>query len=104
MAAAAGPRKILARQAAAAPADVLPMAPTKRLEGRGENTMWLLIVYVGLVLVGDVADYLIGLVVEQMWGPQVSLVVFLVLYFVFLWVAWVIAVKITAPSAEPKTA
>jgi hypothetical protein len=66
--------------------------------------MWLLIVYVGLVLVGDLADYLIGLFVERMWGQQASLVVFLVLYFVFLWVAWVAAVKITEPSAEPKTA
>jgi len=66
--------------------------------------MWLLIVYVGLVLVGDIADYLIGLFVEQMWGQQASLVVFLVLYFVFLWVAWVAAVKITQPSPEPKTA
>jgi hypothetical protein len=66
--------------------------------------MWLLIVYVGLVLVGDVADYLIGLFVEQMWGQQASLVVFLVLYFVFLWVAWVVAVKITQPGAETKTA
>jgi len=66
--------------------------------------MWLLIVYVGLVLVGDVADYLIGLVVEQMWGPQASFVVFLALYFIFLWLAWVVAVKITEPPAEPKTA
>jgi len=66
--------------------------------------MWLLIVYVGLVLVGDIADYLIGLVVEQMWGQQASLVVFLARYFVFLWVAWVVAVKITEPPAEPKVA
>jgi hypothetical protein len=66
--------------------------------------MWLLIVYVGLVLVGDVVDYLIGLLVEQMWGAQASLVVFLALYFVFLWVAWVVAVKITEPRAEAKTA
>jgi len=66
--------------------------------------MWLLIVYVGLVLVGDIADYLIGLFVERMWGPQASLVVFLALYFVFLWVAWVVAVKITEPRAEPKVA
>ena len=66
--------------------------------------MWLLIVYIGLVLVGDVVDYLIGLAVERMWGAQASLVVFLVLYFVFLWVAWVAAVKITAPRAEPKLA
>jgi hypothetical protein len=66
--------------------------------------MWLLIVYVGLVLVGDIADYLIGLVVEQMWGQQASLVVFLALYFIFLWVAWVVAVKITEPRDEPKIA
>jgi hypothetical protein len=66
--------------------------------------MWLLIVYVALVLVGDVADYLIGLVVERMWGAQASLVVFLALYFIFLWVAWVAAVKITEPRAEPKIA
>ncbi len=59
--------------------------------------MWLLIIYVGLVLVGDVADYLIGLAVERMWGSQASLVVFLALYFVLLWLAWVAAVKITAP-------
>jgi hypothetical protein len=66
--------------------------------------MWLLIVYIGLVLVGDAVDYMIGLAVERMWGPQASLVVFLVLYFVFLWVAWLIAVKITAPRAEAKAA
>jgi hypothetical protein len=66
--------------------------------------MWLLIVYIGLVLVGDAVDYMIGLAVERMWGPQASLVVFLVLYFVFLWVAWLAAVKITAPRAEAKAA
>lgn len=66
--------------------------------------MWLLIVYIALVLVGDAADYLIGLAIERMWGAQTSLVVFLLLYFVFLWVAWVVAVKITEPRAEPKTA
>jgi len=66
--------------------------------------MWLLIVYIALVLVGDVADYLIGLAVERMWGSQASLVVFLLLYFVFLWVAWVAAVKLTAPRDETKTA
>jgi len=59
--------------------------------------VWLLIIYVGLVLVGDVADYLIGLAVERMWGSQASLVVFLALYFVLLWLAWVAAVKITEP-------
>jgi len=66
--------------------------------------MWLLIVYIGLVLVGDAIDYVIGLAVEQMWGAQASLVVFLVLYFVFLWVAWLVAVKVTEPRGEAKVA
>jgi len=66
--------------------------------------MYLLIVYIALVLVGDIADYLIGLFVERMWGSQASLVVFLALYFIFLWVAWVVAVKVTEPRSEAKTA
>ena len=67
--------------------------------------MYLLIVYIALVLVGDLIDYFIGLFVERMWGSQASLVVFLALYFIFLWVAWVVAVKITEPPRDqPKTA
>jgi hypothetical protein len=66
--------------------------------------MWLLIVYIGLVLVGDAVDYIIGLAVERMWGDQASLVVFLVLYFVFLWIAWLVAVKVTEPRGEAKVA
>jgi hypothetical protein len=67
--------------------------------------MGLLIVYIGLVIVGDIADYLIGLAVERYW-PSASLPVFLALYFLFLWVAWVIAVKVTAPRtpAAPASA
>jgi len=48
--------------------------------------------YVGFMAAGDVADYLIGLVVERLW-PQASLMVFLALYFVFLWLAWLLAVN-----------
>ena len=51
----------------------------------------------------DVADYLIGLVVERLW-PQASLVIFLVLYFVFLWVAWLLAVRITRPKGGEQVA
>ena len=61
--------------------------------------MWLLIVYVVLMITGDIADYLIGLVVERIW-PQASLPVFLALYFLFLWVAWIVAVRITAPKPD----
>jgi hypothetical protein len=57
----------------------------------------LIAYYVVFVMVGDIADYLIGLVVEQIW-PQASLVVFLALYFLFLWLAWLLAVKVTEPK------
>jgi hypothetical protein len=65
--------------------------------------MVLLLTYVVLMILGDVAAYLIGLSVEHFW-PTASLPVFLVLYFLFLWVSWVIAVWITKPSAAPAPA
>ena len=55
--------------------------------------------YVGFMALGDVADYLIGLLVERVW-PQASLLIFLALYFVFLWIAWLLAVKVTEPKAS----
>ena len=50
----------------------------------------LIFYYVGFMAAGDVAAYLLGSVVEYEWGPQVSLIVFLALYFAFLWVAWIL--------------
>jgi hypothetical protein len=61
--------------------------------------MWLLVIYVALMLLGQGASYMIGLFVERMWGQQMSLIVFLALYFFILWLAWVVAVKLTAPRA-----
>jgi hypothetical protein len=63
--------------------------------------MSLLIVYLTLMITGDIAAYLIG------WSlngtpPAASLPAFLAMYFVFLWVAWILAVRITAPRAQPQ--
>jgi hypothetical protein len=63
--------------------------------------MSLLIVYVGLMITGDFVAYLIGLVIERN-APVASLPAFLAMYFLFLWVAWVIAVRITQPRARPQ--
>ena len=63
--------------------------------------MWLIAVYLILMIVGDFADFFIGTVVERMW-PAASLPVFLGLYFLFLWAAWLIAVRITEPKAVLK--
>jgi hypothetical protein len=57
----------------------------------------LIAYYVAFMVAGDFADYLIGLVVEHIW-PQASLLTFLLLYFVSLWVAWVLAVKFSEPK------
>jgi hypothetical protein len=59
--------------------------------------MSLLIVYLVLMIIGDFVAYLIGLVIERTF-PSASLPAFLAMYFLFLWVAWIIAVRITEPK------
>ena len=59
--------------------------------------MMLIVYYVAFMVVGDLAAYLIGLFVENEWGSNASLAVFLALYFSFLWVAWVLSVRLTEP-------
>jgi hypothetical protein len=64
--------------------------------------MWLIVYYVVFMIAGDLTAYAIGFVTEREFGGQVSLIVFLALYFLFLWVAWVLAVWVTKPShVEP---
>jgi hypothetical protein len=60
--------------------------------------MSLLIVYVVLVIAGDLVAYLFGLVIERE-VPAASLPAFLAMYFLFLWVAWVVAVRDAAEGA-----
>jgi hypothetical protein len=63
-----------------------------------ESAMQLIVYYVLFMIVGDLAAYFIGLIAERSFGDQVSLIVFLTLYFLFLWVAWVLAVWLTEPK------
>jgi len=60
--------------------------------------VWLIVYYVVFMITGDLAAYIIGLLTEREFGGQVSLIVFLTLYFLFLWVSWVLAVWITKPT------
>ena len=62
--------------------------------------MCLIVVYVALMITGDILAYLMGLFVERMWGSAVSLPFFLFMYFLLLWVSWVIAVKVTEPRVK----
>jgi hypothetical protein len=60
--------------------------------------MQLIVYYVVFMIVGDLGAYLVGLVTERAFGGQVSLIVFLTLYFLFLWISWLLAVWITEPK------
>lgn len=62
--------------------------------------MTLLIWYIGLVMIGDVVAYFAGLAVERQFGSYPSMVAFIVMYFVVLWIAWQLSVRITAPRKE----
>jgi hypothetical protein len=64
-----------------------------------EIPMTLLIYYVVIQLVLDAGAIAIGLAVEKV-APSLSMPLFLVLYFLALWVAWIIAVRLTEPSTE----
>ena len=66
--------------------------------------MTLILFYVVFMIGGDIAAYLLGLLVEYEWGPHVSLIVFLVLYFLFLWVSWVLSVWVTTPGRATSSA
>jgi membrane protein implicated in regulation of membrane protease activity len=59
--------------------------------------------YVAFMVVGDFAAYLLGLFTEYEWGSNVSLIVFLSLYFLFLWLSWVLAERVTRPKAVRQT-
>ena len=63
--------------------------------------MLLIVYYVGFMIVGDLSDYLIGLFVEREFGSQASLIVFLALYFLSLWLSWLLAVWMTQPKPAP---
>jgi hypothetical protein len=64
----------------------------------------LIVYYVVFMIAGDLSDYLIGLIVEREFGSQASLIVFLALYFLFLWLSWVLAVWMTEPKPAASAA
>jgi uncharacterized membrane protein len=69
-----------------------------------EIVVSLIVYYVVFMIAGDFAAYFIGLFVEYEWGQQVSLIVFLALYFLFLWVSWLLAVWMTEPKETGEAA
>jgi len=64
----------------------------------------LILYYVAFMIGGTFVAYFLGLLVEYEWGPHVSLIVFLALYFFSLWVGWMLAVWISRPRDVASTA
>jgi hypothetical protein len=62
--------------------------------GTGEVSMRVIIVYVLFVLAGCLIAFGAGRVAE-IWSEQVSLFVFLGLFFVSLWAGWKLALRVT---------
>ena len=62
--------------------------------------MMLIVWYVLFMLAGDLVAYFLGMAIEYKFGSQVSLVAFLLLYFTALWVAWLLAVRVTEPKKK----
>jgi hypothetical protein len=66
--------------------------------------MLLIVYYLIFMIAGGFAAYLIGLSVEYEWGSQASLIVFLALYFLSLWVSWLLSVWMTKPRVATQRA
>ena len=66
--------------------------------------MTLILYYVAFMIGGDLVAYFLGLLVEYECGKHVSLIVFLALYFISLWVAWMLAVWVTTPRGATSSA
>ncbi len=60
--------------------------------------MQLLAVYIVFVVIGEFGAYLIGRSVEH-WSETASLPVFLACFFLVFWIAWILAVRLTAPKS-----
>jgi hypothetical protein len=59
----------------------------------------LIVYYLTFVIAGDFAAYLAGLFIEYEFGTYASLIAFLGLYFIVLWVSWVLAVWASRPKS-----
>jgi len=63
--------------------------------------MGLLVAYVICLVIGQTITVLVGLSVDRIYSPHVSLPISIVLYFAVFWVAWKIAVRVTEPKPRP---
>ena len=64
--------------------------------------MNLLVTFVISIIVGIVGVAWVGVIIDRMTSPFVSLVVFFPLLFLTIWLTWRLSVKFTEPKATPQ--
>jgi hypothetical protein len=62
----------------------------------------LLVTFVISIIVGIVGVAWVGVIIDKMTSPFVSLVVFFPLLFLTIWVTWRLSVKFTEPKTTPQ--
>ncbi len=61
--------------------------------------MLLIIWYLAFVAAGDALAFFVGRFIEyEGWGSNLSMTVFLAMYFLTLWIGWILAVWLTEPK------
>lgn len=64
--------------------------------------MWILIVYILIVLVGELIAITLGLYLDRAY-PVASLPVSLTLFFAVLCLSWILAVRLTEPKHKERS-
>jgi len=59
--------------------------------------MWILVIYVSIVAISETVVALLGLTLDRIY-PALSLPISLSLFFAVLWLAWIVAVRLTEPK------
>ncbi len=65
--------------------------------------MSLLVAYVICLVLGQTVTISIGLLLDRVSSPGISVPVSIALYFVMFWIAWKVAVRVTEPKAPPQS-
>lgn len=66
--------------------------------------MSLLIAYILALVVGQSISISTGLLVDRFYSSYAGLLVFIALYFFMFWLAWQIAIRVTAPKTKAEQA
>ncbi len=61
--------------------------------------MNLLVTFLVIVTIGIVGASWVGVLIDKMTSPFVSLLIFFPVFFLTIWLSWKLAVRLTAPKS-----